>query len=179
MKHTIVPRFDREKTLYEGEAETLKDLVGTAVKNGADLSGADLFGADLFGADLSGADLRAADLSGADLRRADLSGADLSGANLSRADLSRADLSRATINWNSHALIAELLRQSAVDDIEKRKIAGLIAISTDWCWSKWLKLRHEPNFDWAIDALATFVKEGDEAPEILIKAAAKLKEQTK
>ena len=154
MKHTIVPRFDREKTLYEGEAETLKDLVGTAVKNGADLSGADLFGADL--------------------RRADLSGA-----NLSRADLSRADLSRATINWNSHALIAELLRQSAVDDIEKRKIAGLIAISTDWCWSKWLKLRHEPNFDWAIDALATFVKEGDEAPEILIKAAAKLKEQTK
>ena len=92
--------------LYRGDsAESLREAVIAAVREGADLSGADLSGAnlrgadlrdaDLSGADLSGADLRDADLSGADLRGAYLSGAYLSGAYLSGADLSGADLSGA------------------------------------------------------------------------------------
>ena len=41
--------------LYSGGGETLRDVVVSAVKGGADLRGADLYGADLHGANLSGA----------------------------------------------------------------------------------------------------------------------------
>jgi hypothetical protein len=62
MKLQIKSRWDENEILYEGEAETLADLVGTAVKSGADLSGANLSGADLSGANLPGANLSGADL---------------------------------------------------------------------------------------------------------------------
>ena len=63
----IVSRWDAAKVLYEGEAETLKDLVGTAVKSGASLSRANLYGASLSRANLSGASLDGASLDGASL----------------------------------------------------------------------------------------------------------------
>ena len=109
----ITSRFDSEKVLFEGETETLKDLLVKAVDEAANLSGADLRGADLSGADLSGADLsgadlrgaylrgaylRGANLSGADLRGAYLRGANLSGAYLRGANLSGADLSGAYLS---------------------------------------------------------------------------------
>ena len=53
--------------LYSGGGETLRDVVVSAVKGGADLRGADLGGADLRSADLRGAYLRGADLGGAKL----------------------------------------------------------------------------------------------------------------
>ncbi len=83
--YKIVSRFDLNKVLYEGEADSLKDLIGTAVKKGADLRGAFLRGADLRGADLQGTYLRGADLRGADLRGADLRGADLQGYKIETA----------------------------------------------------------------------------------------------
>jgi uncharacterized protein YjbI with pentapeptide repeats len=109
----IVSRWNSDVVLYEGEANSLRDLVGMAIRSGADLSGANLSGADLSGANLSGAYLSranlsranlsgaylsGANLSGADLSGADLSGAYLSGANLSGAYLSRADLSGAYLS---------------------------------------------------------------------------------
>jgi hypothetical protein len=42
------------EVLYEGEAKTIRDLIGTALKSRADLYGADLYGADLSGANLYG-----------------------------------------------------------------------------------------------------------------------------
>ncbi len=89
--------------IYTGGGETLRDVVVSAVKSGADLSsanlrGANLSSANLSGADLRGADLRGADLSGADLRSADLSGANLSGAYLSGAYLRGAYLSGAYLS---------------------------------------------------------------------------------
>jgi hypothetical protein len=144
----------------------------------ADLRGADLDSADLHGANLRGADLRRADLYGANLRRADLRGAELHGASLINADLCGADLYGANLrganlreanldgtlmNWKSHALIAELLRRAAVDDIQKRMIAGLVAVSLDWCWSKFLDIPTDLR-EWALDVLKTHVREGDYAP---------------
>jgi uncharacterized protein YjbI with pentapeptide repeats len=90
-------------TLFEFDAETIKDAVVQAVKSGAYLRGADLSGAYLRGANLSGAYLRGAYLSGAYLsgaylRGADLSGAYLRGANLSGAYLRGADLSGANLS---------------------------------------------------------------------------------
>ena len=156
---------------------------------GADLSGANLRGADISGADLSGANLRVASLSGAYLCGADLYDANLSGANLCDANLCYADLHDANlcdanlrdaklsgaflhgakINWNSHDLIAEILKRAAGDDIQKRMLAGLILVSRDWCWKKFLALNGDlkPLREWALDELAKWVTEGDNSPEVL------------
>ena len=196
-----------EDTCYKCDAGSMKGAVEKAVANGADLSGANLRGASLFGANLSGADLfgadlrdadlRGADLSGANLfgadlrdanlRGADLSGADLSGANLRGAnlfgaDLRDADLSGATINWQSHDLISELLLRAAGEDIERRKVAGLILVSRDWCWGKFLAIEsgqiESGQHEWALSVLRQYVKDGDDAPEIL-KGGVKLATRTR
>jgi hypothetical protein len=133
----------------------------------ANLRGANLGGANLDGANLGGADLGGANLDGAYLGGAYLGGAYLGGANLGGANLDGANLDGATINWNSHDLIAELLRRAAGDDVEKRKVAGLILVSRDWCWGDFLLLRKEPLFSWALDVLSAAVRDGDNAPDIL------------
>lgn len=144
------------------------DLRGANL-DGADLRGADLSGAALDGAILSRADLREADLREADLREADLRGADLRWANLSGAYLRgaylrEANLDKAKLAWQSHDLLAELLRRAAGGDIEKRKVAGLIAVSRDMCWKDFLALR-DPFTGWALSVLREYVVDGDDAPE--------------
>ncbi len=139
--------------------------------SGAYLSGANLRGAYLSGAYLSGANLRGAYLSGANLRGADLSGANLSGANLrgaylSGANLRGANLSGARLNWQSHALLAEILCQNAGKNVPRRKIAGLIAISIDWCWDHFLQI-DDTERDWALNVLAAYVQPDDGAPDVL------------
>jgi hypothetical protein len=119
------------------------------------LRGADLYGANLEGANLEGADLRGANLRGADLEGADLRGADLEGA---------------TVNWQSVHLIFEILSRAAGEDIEKNKVAGLIYAGQfkSWCWNWYIEnCSGDPLFGWAIEELKKWVKEGDEAPEIL------------
>ena len=91
-------------------------------------------------------------------------------------DLRGADLSDAMVNWASHDIVAEILRRHAKDDIAKRKVAGLILISHDWCWADFVKL-HDPLQAWAFSVLADYVQDGDNAPKLLaryanIKAAA-------
>jgi uncharacterized protein YjbI with pentapeptide repeats len=132
----------------------------------ASLRGANLRGANLRGANLRGADLRGADLREADLREANLGGADLGGADLGGAALRGADLREAIINWMSHTLVSELLMRVAGDSIELRMVAGLIAVSTDWCWEKFLSVE-TPHRDWALAELRKWVRDGDNAPEIL------------
>ena len=176
----IVHRYTKA-ALYKSDDETVKKALVKAVSSGADLRGADLRGADLRGADLRGAYLRDADLSGADLRGAYLRGADLRGADLrgaylsgaylrdadlSGADLRGADLRDAEMNWMDHYLISELLFRAAKDDIGKRKLAGLVRISTEWCWDKFLGM-DEPLRDWALAELRKAVRDGDCAPEVL------------
>ncbi len=91
MKIQIKLQFS-ENVLFEGEYESTKKALETAVQQKADLYGADLRGANLYGADLYGADLRGANLRGANLRGADLYGADLRGADLYGANLRGANL---------------------------------------------------------------------------------------
>jgi uncharacterized protein YjbI with pentapeptide repeats len=141
------------------------DLSGTNL-SGADLSDADLSGADLSDADLTGADLRDANLRGVYLSDADLTGTNLRGVYLYGAYLRGADLSGAYLNWNSRDLIAELLRQAAGDNWQRRALAGLILVSRDWCWRDFLALEH-PEQTWALDVLRQYVKDGDGAPDFL------------
>ena len=133
---------------------------------GADFSGADLCGADLCRADLRGADLRRADFRGADLYGADLRDADLRDANLLGANLLGADFGDATLNWRSHWLIANILMDNADDSIARRKIAGMIALSTDWCWDEFLAIEDDEK-SWVLSILARYVVDGDKAPKVL------------
>jgi hypothetical protein len=161
------------ETLKKAVLANLADLRGADLNvadlRGADLRGADLNVADLRGADLRGADLRGADLRGANLRRADLLGADLNGADLRGADLlgadlNGADLRGAEIAWQSHDLIAEILKRSSGDDTAKLKVAGFILICREKCWSEFLDIR-DPLAGWAIGVLADWVQDGDGAPD--------------
>ena len=68
----IVSRWEASKTLWEGEAQSVKIGLQTALDSEADLRGADLRGADLRGADLCGANLCGANLCGATLCDANL-----------------------------------------------------------------------------------------------------------
>lgn len=70
------------------------------------------------------------------------------------------------LNWGSHALISALLFSQCGQDAEKRKLAGLIAVSLDWCWDQFLSL-DDPLKPWALKILKEYVTEGDDAPEIL------------
>ena len=112
------------------------------------------------------ANLRGADLKGADLRVADLRGADLKGADLRGADLWGVDLTGANLNWQSHALLAEVLRQAAGDSIPRRKLAGLVLISRDWCWRKFLAI-DDPEREWAISVLRSYRTERSLGPDCL------------
>lgn len=94
----------------------------------------------------------------------------LRGADLRGADLRGAYLREITMSWQSHALIAEILRRAANKDIEKTKVAGLIAMgqANNWCWEWYVKnCSNDPLFPWAIAELRKWVKDGDDAPEIL------------
>ena len=121
----------------------------------ANLSGANLRGSDLSGANLCGANLCGSDLYGANLYGANLRDADLYGANLYGANLRGSDLSFTKINWDSHDLIAEILRREAEEDIEKLRVPGLIMMLRNKCWDYFLKLEH-PQKKWAIEVLKKY-----------------------
>jgi hypothetical protein len=44
------------------------------------------------------------------------------------------------LSWESHDLLAEILRRAAGLDLAKRKIAGLVLVSRDWCWEEFGQL---------------------------------------
>ena len=166
-----------ERTLREIVEHTECNLVGAALRGadlmGANLRGASLWGASLMGANLRGANLRGASLRGANLRDAnlrdanlagaDLRGADLWGACFLRANLQDADLMDAGLNWRSHDLLAEVIRQNAGDDHDKRAMAGLVLVSRDWCWRQFWEL-NLPLEPWAIEVLTPFLREGQTPP---------------
>jgi hypothetical protein len=153
--------------------ETINEAVQAAVRAGVSLSYSNLHRSDLSGSNLRGSNLRGSDLRGSDLHYSDLSYSELSGSNLRGSDhrgsnLHRSDLRGATINWQSHDLIAELLHRAAGDDVDRRKVAGLVSISRDWCWGQFAALiATDPLGPWAIEVLREYVKDWDGAPEIL------------
>jgi hypothetical protein len=66
-----------------------------------------------------------------------------------------------------------LLRQAAGNDIQKRMIAGLIAVSFDWCWKDFITIESDLK-DWALDVLAGHVTDMDvETPHVLVKRGKK------
>ena len=81
----------------------------------------------------------------------------------SNANLDGANLRGAKSIWQSHDIIAEILRREAGDDIEKRKLVGLILVSRDWCWKDFLQ-HADPLKPWAINVLREFGKDDETMP---------------
>lgn len=159
------------------------DLRGAGLA-GADLSGcylrgADLRGADLRGARLTGAFLNAADFRGADLREADLSRAELRGANLVGADLREADLDGARLDgaiceWRWATIPTELLRcQQGPSTVDYGLVLAL-ALHDDpapWSWMRRIAGRGRLT-EAALGILAGWIRDGDNAPDLLRSLAA-------
>jgi len=82
------------------------------------------------------------------------------------ANLSGADLSGANLNWGSHDLLSEILVRHSGEDIDKLKVAGLLLVCRNKCWKDFLVL-NDPLNGWALDTLAEYVKDGDNAPAVL------------
>lgn len=122
--------------------------------------------ADITDASLSKADLTHALLVCSNLRYANLRNTNLSYANLDYTHLVYAILDGAMLNWNSHALISEILWRVSGDNQNRGTLATFIARKTDWCWDDWLAFEH-PEKEWALEELRKWVKEGDNAPEVL------------
>jgi len=185
----IYNKLDSTKVILDYPSDS---LVGADLRNAdlnyanlynADLHNADLYNADLrnanlryanlYNADLGYADLRNADLCNANLRYAylryaDLGYADLRNADLCNADLRNVKLDNTVINWQSHDLLAEILRQNAGDFVDRRMLAGLILVSRDWCWDKFITLEISKKSQlWAFKTLAKYITENDNHPEIL------------
>jgi len=144
-----------------GEKMEICDTRGNVLHtvDAADLRFANLYNADLYNANLRGADLYNANLSNANLYNADLYNANLRGA----------DLTAARINWQLHALLAELLRQAAGDNVPQRSLAGLIGISTEWCWPRWAQAVADGEIAadvarWAVSVLAEYDTDANPAP---------------
>ena len=90
----------------------------------------------------------------------------LGGCGFFDSSLDSITLSNVAINWNDHELIAKILLREAKNDPRKRMIAGLVRISQSWCWNDFLKIRC-PQKKWALETLSKYVKDGDNAPNVL------------
>lgn len=118
-------------------------------------------------ADFSNANLRNVNFESSYLIRADLSNANLNGVrfectNLRNANLAGAVLQDIVMSWSSHNLISEILWRTAKTQ-SRQMLVAFISKKTDWCWELWQQFDH-PDREWALNELAKWVKQGDNAP---------------
>jgi uncharacterized protein YjbI with pentapeptide repeats len=110
---------------------------------------------DASSSNFSEADLMDSLFTGTDFGFSDFRQANFTGCCLVRACITEVKLDGATIEWTSHDLIAEILRQEAGDDIEKQKIAGFILINRGKCWRDFLQI-DDPLKSWALEVLSKY-----------------------
>jgi uncharacterized protein YjbI with pentapeptide repeats len=89
------------RILYECEAESIKEAVEKAVKEGVSLYKAILIGENLKGINLSGACLIESSLIWSNLEEANLENSNLEGADFQGANLKGANLNRVNICWSN------------------------------------------------------------------------------
>jgi hypothetical protein len=143
--------------------------------DGASFYGARFDGASFDGASFDGASFDGASFYGASFYGARFDGASFDGASFDGASFDGASFYGAKLSWSSHDILSEILRLAAQGNVERRKVAGLILVSRDWCWEEFLGLASDPHFAWAMDVLADYVQDGDGAPPALVHHAANLR----
>ncbi len=105
--------------IFACEADTLKEALEKAVKDGVHLSYADLSGKDLSNVDLSNADLIFANLSNTNLSNTNLSGADLTGVNFSNANFDNVDLRDAYLRDGANKIYLGKTKEEALNKLKE------------------------------------------------------------
>ena len=129
----------KNKTIFEADVVTMKELVKLANLQGANLQYANLWCANLQDANFRGANLRHANLQGANLQYANLQGANLRhanlrSANLQGANLRGANLQDANLDFSSGIPYRCGGTQIKVDDrIVSQMLFHLTRQNTDYC----------------------------------------------
>lgn len=82
-------------------------------------------------------------------------------ADLRGAYLQNADLDVEIPSTNDHYFISEILFRE-VENVNQKKIAGLVRISIDWCWEDFLKNCSKRDINWAKKILCGKWKEFEE-----------------
>ena len=134
----------------------------------SDFTEASLERAYLSCADCHGANFTNAILDGANLANADFSGCDFTGASLVNTYLPTCNLDGAVLNWDSHDLVAEVLRRAATTVLE-RSIAGLFQMCRDTPVVDIFGFVI-PGMNWAENECTRWLRDGDNAPAVLREA---------
>lgn len=112
-----------------------------------------------------------ADFGHADLTQASFRNANVETATFWHATLIDANFEGANINWQSHDLLSEILRQHALTT-EQLKIAGLLLVSRHQCWNGLLQLAKaeadQENVEWAKRTLLKFALKDSECPPLML-----------
>src|SRR5579863_6278413 len=84
------------------------------------------------------------------------------------ANFYNANLYNVIINWNSHDLLAEILRQNAVND-KQRMLAGFSIMSRNLCWKELFSTKAAilSEKKWVIEVFKKYETEGNRIPLIL------------
>ena len=150
--HVLSPESFRDCTLYNSK------LVG------ADVTYCDFSLADARHCDFTNTNARYTRFTGADLRFANFKGADIRYAGFNGADLRDAEFLGANLNWQSHDLLAAILRKHATT-FDRLCVAGYIKLMTGHCWDHFLSLKH-PEKAWALGVLKQYALLDPAAPDI-------------
>lgn len=148
----------------------------------ADLRDADLIrmlridGMNVDSSDLSGVRFGPANVERVAFEFCDLRGADFRSASLWGATFFQCKLAGIRPQWSSHDLIAALLMAEARQSIAKRKLAGLLLVSRDWCWGQvdqyLTQYGDRDSTRWALTTLAQYCRSDDHSAPGAIRAAA-------
>lgn len=99
-----------------------------------------------------------------DLSYSKFENVNLYGCLFTHANLYNIRLIDCTIDWTSHDIVAELLRQEANGDIEKIKIAGAVLLSRHKCWKDLMKVAKQEDYEWALEVLSKYATESNPLP---------------
>lgn len=126
---------------------------------------------EMGGSDLSYNDFKTVSFNRADLQWVNFTGSDLSRVDFAGANLYDVKLQWTILNWKSHDLLAEILRQAAGNDVAKLEIAGLVLIHRGWCWAHYCEMDKPKELrDWALGTLAQWAWVDDEDVPLHLRA---------
>jgi hypothetical protein len=159
-------RVNGQRANFEGVDFTEANLTEVVFKR-TNCAASNFTMAQVRGVDFVMTDLTAARFDGVDLSQTTFHGSNLTGTQFDHVK---------AMNWNSSELVAELLRRAAGQDRAQMKVAGLVwALSaTPKNWYIFLGETDERYLEWALNALAPYVREGDDAPAELRERASRI-----
>lgn len=149
-----------------------RSYMGRASFVGADLTGVYARRAVLERAVFTGADLAYVNFDNSCLRGANLDGVSLERTVFKDTDLSDATLQGARLNWQSHDLIAHILRSDpGCQGIQREVMVAVIAGMRDLCWKEFANLQFSASDrEWALGVLSKWGGAPDYSEPLILRS---------